>query len=174
MIFGLSFATCVLLAADARGQATEEYRVKAAFLYNLTKFVGWPAQVIKGSRAPIEICILGKDPFGSALAEAVNDKAIEGRPFSIRQIADVQQAASCQILFVSASERKRLRPILDVVRDGPVLTVGDTDGFASEGGIVNFKIEAGRVRLQINMVAAERARIGISSKLLSLAEIVKK
>jgi hypothetical protein len=67
-----------------------------------------------------------------------------------------------------------LRPILDVVRDGPVLTVGDTDGFASEGGIVNFKIEAGRVRLQINMVAAERARIGISSKLLSLAEIVKK
>jgi len=174
MIFRLSFAICVLLAADARGQTNEEYRVKAAFLYNLTKFVEWPSYAFKAPHAGIEICILGKDPFGDSLTEAVNGKVLEGHAFSIRHIEDAQQAAGCQVLFVSASERKRLRPILDSVRYAAILTVGDIDGFTSEGGIVNFKIEGGRVRLQINVAAADQARLGMSSKLLSLAEIVKK
>ena len=176
MIFRLSLgvSVVVMLAAAARGQTTEEYRVKAAFLYNFAKFVEWPSQAFKGPTDPIAICILGKDPFGAALIQAVNGKVIEGKPFRIRLISDAQQASGCHILFVTGSERKLQRPILDAIRGIPVLTVGETDAFVAEGGIVNFKIEAGRVRLQVSIDAAEQAGLSISSKLLSLAEIVRK
>jgi hypothetical protein len=175
MIFRLSFkiGVGILLVAAVRGQTTDEYHVKAAFIYNFAKFVEWPPRTFKGRADPIGICVLGKDPFGDALTEAVNGKAIEGKPFAVREIADAQHASGCHILFIVGSERKRVRPILDAIRGAAILTVGETDGFASEGGMINFKIEAGRVRLQINIDAAEQAQLGISSKLLSLSEIVR-
>lgn len=175
MIFrpSLRIGVAVLLVAAGRAQTTDEYHVKAAFIYNFAKFVEWPPQAFKGRADPITICILGKDPFGDALTQAVNGKAIEGKPFFVREIPDAQHAAGCHILFIVGSERKRLRSILDALRGAAVLTVGETDGFASEGGIINFKIDAGRVRLQINIDAAEHARLSISSKLLSLSEIVR-
>lgn len=175
MISRLSFAITagVLLCATAHGQAADQYRLKAVFLYNFAKFVEWPLQTFKGSADPIAICVLGKDPFGDSLQQAVNGKAIEGRPVYIREIQDAQHTAGCHILFIAGSERKRVRSTLDAIRGAAVLTVGESEGFASEGGIINFKMDAGHVRLQINLDAAEQARLGISSKLLSLAEIVK-
>jgi len=175
MTFRLTFRMSVgiLLAASVCGQTTEEYRVKAAFLYNFAKFVEWPPRAFKGPVDPIAICIVGKDPFGPALTQAVNGKTVEGKPYSIRQIADPQQVSGCHILFVGASERKVMRAVLSAAHGAPVLTVGEADAFAAEGGIVNFKIESGRVRLQINIDSAGEAGLSISSKLLGLAEIVR-
>ena len=171
--------SCVLalgawLSAAACGQATEEYRVKAAFLYNFPKFVEWPGRAFKGPADPCTICVLGKNFFGDALSEAVSGRLVEGRPYSILQVADVQQARFCHILFISSSERKRLRSILDAVRGTGTLTVGDTEEFAEEGGVINFKNQGGNIRLEINVTAAAEQQLRISSKLLSLAEIVKK
>ena len=172
-VIRLALLVCVALRAQAEMAAINEYEVKAAFLYKFAKFVEWPPEAFGSATDPVGICVLGQDPFGRALDDAVNGKAFHGRAFVVRQISEIRQAARCQILFVSSSERKRYGAILGELRTG-VLTVGETDAFAEQGGIVNLKLESGRVRIQINLNAAEQARIRISSKLLGLAQIVGK
>jgi hypothetical protein len=163
----------ILLATAARAQTADEYRVKAAFLYNFAKFVEWPAQAFKSAADPIAICVVGKNPFGGALEQAVSGQAAQGKLFTVRQVSDASQMRACHILFVSSSERKRLAPIFQEIKNGSVLTVGESDNFTAEGGMVNFRIEEGSVHLQINPDAAAQQRLHISSKLLSLAEIVR-
>ena len=175
-ILVLASGTAGVLAAEsgqAPMQTMEEYRLKAAFLVSFAGFVEWPADVVKNSRDAIEVCVLGENPFGSALDQAVNGKAIQEHKLTTRRIADVKQAAGCQILFVSSSEGKHLRAILKEPQLKGVLTVGDTDNFTSEGGVINLLLESDRIRILINVDAAEQGRLRISSKLLSLARIVK-
>jgi hypothetical protein len=164
----------ILLSAGALAQQASEYQVKAAFLYNFAKFVEWPPQAFKNPSDPIVIAVLGTNPFGDALAAAVAGKTLGGRAFQVREISTAQQAAVCQIVFISSSERKRLGALLPGIGNAAVLTVGETDNFAAAGGIINFKIDGGNVRLQINIEAARKAQLRISAKLLSLAEIVEK
>jgi hypothetical protein len=164
----------ILLATAVSAQTADEYRVKAAFLFNFAKFVEWPAQAFKNPADPIAICVVGKNPFGGALVQAVNGQAAQGKSFTILQISEASQMRFCHILFVSSSERKRLAPIFEEIKNGAVLTVGESDNFTAEGGMVNFRIEEGSVHLQINLDAAAQQRLHISSKLLSLAEIVRK
>jgi hypothetical protein len=163
----------ILLAARARSQEVEEYQVKAAFLYNFAKFVEWPAQAFKTPQDPILICVLGRNPFGSALEDVIRGKSVEGRAFVFRQVEDADEAGACQILFVGWSEGKRFRSLWRARKPAGILTVGEAQGFAASGGVINFKLDAGHVRFEINVDAAEQAQLHISSKLLSLAEIVK-
>ncbi len=167
-------ALSALLTTGARAQIIDEYQVKAAFLYNFAKFVEWPPQAFQTPTDPITICVLGPNPFGNALEEAVSGKRVEGRTFMVRQLSSDLPPAGCQILFIGSSEAKRWRAILGGIKTTGVLTVGETETFASEGGVINFRIEAGTVRLQVNLDAAEQAKLRISSKLLSLAQIVKR
>jgi hypothetical protein len=164
----------VLLCAVVRGQALDEYQVKAAFLYNFVKFVEWPPQTFKSPTDRIAICVLGQDPFGGALDDAVRGKTFDGRTFVVSRLGEARQAGGCQILFVSASESKRVPAILAELGANSILTVGETESFAAEGGVIDFRLEAGRVRFRVNVDAAEKARLKISSKLLSLAQLVKK
>ena len=170
--YGSAIIVGMLMSVGSFGQTADEYKVKAAFLFNFPKFVEWPAQSFKGPADPIVIGVLGRNPFHDALPDALAGKKINGRSFQVREISDISQAAGCQILFVASSERKRALDLLSGITG--VLTVGETAKFADEGGVINFKIEAGNVRLQINLEAARRQRLHISAKLLSLAEIVEK
>jgi YfiR/HmsC-like len=163
-----------LLATAAWGQMAEEYHVKAAFLFNFAKFVDWPPQAFKSAADPIAICVVGTNPFGNALEQAVSGHVVEGRSFAVRQISDLQQMGACNMVFVPLSERKRLASIFHEMKTSGVLTVGECDNFTAEGGIINLRIEDGNVRIQINVVAAAQQQIHISSKLLGLAEIVRK
>jgi hypothetical protein len=165
--------TGVLLTLRAHGQLMEEYQVKAAFLYNFAKFVEWPPDAFKTPKDPILVCVLGHNPFGSGLEDVIRGKSIDGRAFAFRQVADAEEASACQILFIASSEGKRFRSLYGNSRPAGVLTVGEAQGFAAGGGVINFKLDGGRVRFEINVDAAEHAQIHISSKLLSLAEIVK-
>lgn len=162
----------LVLAFTASAQTIDEYQVKAAFLYNFAKFVEWPALTFKTDKDPLRICVLGQNPFGNALVEGVGGKTVLGRPLVVSGISDPGQGADCQIVFVGSSERKRLRSIFADLRMTGILTVGESEGFATQGGIVNFKLEDGRVRLEINIEAAGQAKLRISSKVLSLAQIV--
>ena len=166
----------VLLLGCTSGRASaemaSEYHVKAAFLFNFAKFVEWPAVSFKDARDPISICILGKNPFGNTLAEAVKGKDIDGRALVVRVAQDVKETCGCHILFISASERKRVRSALDTVSRHGILTVGETDTFTADGGVINFIIDGEKVHFQVNMPAAEREQLRISSKLLGLAKIV--
>jgi hypothetical protein len=159
-----------LLRAGAAGTPVGEYQLKAVFLFNFAKFVEWPPQAFADPHDPFSICVLGDNPFGAALDDAVRGKTVASRPIAIRLVSSGQQAQTCQILFVSASERKRMHGLLEGLRNCCVLTVGDMDDFTQNGGIVQFRMKDSRVRIEIDAEAAERASLRISSRLLSLAE----
>jgi len=162
----------VLWTACAWGQI-DEYQVKAAFLYNFAKFVRWPERAFSSPTEPISICVFGRNPFGRTLEQTVAGKEFGGRAFLVRSIADPQDACRCHIVFVSSSEKKRIAAILSAVQTSSVLTVGEFPGFAGQGGAVNFKLEDGAVHFEINLEAARLKELDISSKLLSLATVIK-
>ena len=168
----LAFLALAASISYVRAQAPEagEYPVKAAFLFNFAKFVDWPADAFKGPTDPIAICVLGRDPFGTALDDVVRNKTVANRGFVVRAVSDAQQASKCQIVFVTASERKHFRSLLEELKGRSILTVGEAEDFTASGGVINFKLKDARVRIEIDAEAAERARLRISSKLLSLAE----
>ena len=147
-----------------------EYEVKAAFLYNFARFVEWPEA--PAGDGPFVITVLGRDPFGAALDDTLRGKTIGQRRIEIRRASRSEDLAGSRIGFISDSERDRLPAILKSLEASPVLTVGEMDEFAERGGVIRFRVEQDRVRLDINVAAAERARLRISSQLLKLARIV--
>lgn len=163
-----------LLSAGGRAQSVSEYQMKAAYVYNLSKFVEWPPDAFKTASDPITICVLGQSPILQTLNEAVNGETIEDRKLIVRQVSDVSQARNCQLLFVGSSDRKYLQSALRELKAAGILTVGETASFTAEGGVVNFRLEGNKVRIEINLDAAERQRLRINPKLLSLAQIVKR
>jgi hypothetical protein len=160
-----------MVDGSAETKPSPEYLIKAAFLFNFTKFVEWPADAFKDDLSPINFCILGADPFGSAL-DTLKDKTIKGRPFKIKRVNRVDDNEACHILFISASEKGNLKQILHAIRNSNTLTIGEIEGFARMGGIINFIVVNKKVHFEINPVAAERSGLKISSQLLKLAKIV--
>jgi hypothetical protein len=119
------------------------------------------------------ICVVGEDPFGKVLDDFVKGKTIGSRPVLIRRLKTGQDLKGCKIAFVSSSERSNLKPIFQDANRAGVLTVGETEGFAALGGVINFIRVENKVHFEINVDAAQRANLKISSKLLSYANIVK-
>jgi hypothetical protein len=159
---------CAIPKIYAQDAATE-YQVKAAYLFNFLKFVEWPGDAFADSLAPIVVGVVGDNPFGSSLPEVAVGKTVQGRDLVIRGYHAGENMRGASILFISASEKKRLPQILAALHGSSVLTVADMDGFLVAGGIIQFVLENDRVRFAINVSAATQARLKISSKLLSLA-----
>ena len=159
--------------AGAAAPAASETQVKAIFIYNFARYVEWPVSAFATSNAPIVIGVLGTDPFGDNLQHDVDGKTVNGRPFVIKHFAADSEWTGCQILFISHSEASRVAAILTKTSLLPILTVGEDDSFAQNGGIVNFVLKNGNVRLEIDLAAARKAGLAISSKLLAVADVVK-
>jgi hypothetical protein len=161
-------------ALGIKSEQAEEYHVKGAYLLNFAKFVEWPAEAYKGPADPIAICILGANPFGPELAQAAQEAVVDKRGVTVRQIQEAQQARQCHIVFVGASERKRFRAVLEAARGASVLTVGESEGFVAGGGVIEFRVEESKVKMEISADAAKRAGLHISAKLLSLSQSAKR
>jgi hypothetical protein len=170
VLAGLSLAAPWPTAAQ---EAPPEYPVKAAYLFNFLKFVEWPEDSFTDPLAPIVIGVVGDDPFGNTLPQVVIGKTVQGRDLVIRRYRVNEDMRGAHILFIGASEKKRIPAILSYLRGSSVLTVADTDGFLDAGGMIQFLYEKGRVRFGINMDATGQARLKVSSKLLSLAKVVE-
>ncbi len=149
-----------------------EYQLKAAFLFNFAKFVDWPPSTFSDVQSPINLCILGDDPFGDALDELVHGKIINAREIAIRRTRKVEELKACHVVFISDSEDRRLPDIFDDLKASSALTVGESPEFAERGGGIQFYMDEGRVRFSINVDAVRRAHVTVSSKLLALARIV--
>lgn len=161
-----------LLCLQASAQQPLEYQVKAAFLLNFTKFIEWPPTAFSKPDAPLALCILGEDPFGSALDHMVAGEVVDGRRLSVERIKQVPAPQSCQVLYVGSPEKETPKILSDV---GPgVLTVGEGAGFLRSGGMIAFVIDGRRVRFDIHQSKAENAGLALSSKLLSVARSVGK
>jgi len=161
---------CLCRSLDAADAEPLEYRVKAAFLLNFTKFIEWPPSSFSSADSPFDLCVMGEDPFGRALDELVEGETVNGRKLEVQRIRR-DEAKNCQVLFIDNSE-KEIPKILSGLGPG-VLTVGEGDGFLRDGGIIGFVIQNRRVRFDINQSAAEAARLKISSKLLIVARNVR-
>jgi hypothetical protein len=169
-LLAVAMLVCIGAHAENAPQGPSEYQVKAAFLYNFVKFVDWPATPA-AQEGPIELCVLGKDPFGGAIERVIEGKTVNGRPLAVRRMAEIAGARSCHVLFVSASEAGHVGEIAKAVHGWSVLTVSEIDRFSERGGIITFLMEGQRVRFRINPKVAASAGLKISSKLLQLAVV---
>jgi hypothetical protein len=175
---GLRVLLCALLglvALAVNALAAEpklEYEVKAAFLLNFTRFIEWPASAFESANSPFAICVMGDDPFGNTLDQVVEGESVGGHRLVAQRIDRAPAPKECQVLFV----RKTGKDVAAILADiGPgVLTVSDQDGFLREGGMIAFVIEDRHVRFDINLRAAVRASLTMSSRLLNVARFVQK
>jgi uncharacterized protein DUF4154 len=158
--------------APAGTKVTHEYDLKAAFMFHFAQFVQWPQDALPERNTPLTIGILGEDPFGKSLDEIVANEAVGGHKLVVRRFQNVNQITSCHILFISPSEAGRMDQILQHLGRRSILTVGETKDFAVRSGIIGFVISEKRLRLAINLAAANAARLTISSKLLRQSQIV--
>jgi len=172
LLYSLGALICVVMLptdGGAQDSTVREYQVKAAYLYNFAKFVEWPTESFSSAAAPFEICIFGRDPFGEMLQNLTRGKQVNGRSFKIRSGV---AASSCHILFVSTSATRQFQTMLQGLQGRSVLIVGESEGFAERGGMINFVLEGGRVLFEVNQKAAQQAGLKISARLLSVAKQV--
>jgi hypothetical protein len=171
MLVLLCFNGFVLGLREGKAQEApiSEYKVKAAFLFNFTKFVDWPPESFANAETPLVIGFLGENPFGNDLEDIVRGKTINNRTLKTRQLRTLAECTNCNVLFLSTAEKSRIKEVLEKLRDTSVLTVSENDGFTEAGGMINFVREGNKFRFQINNEAAKRAKLKISSKMLGLA-----
>jgi len=152
--------------------SSEEYRVKAAFIFHFAQLVDWPPGTPTGTDNSLVLCTLGEDPFQGALEGTIAGKAVGNRVIRIRHLGQPQDMQACQILFLGKAQSKHIPLLVTDLHNAPVLTVGETAGFLDAGGMIDFLLEENKVRFEINLEAAESARLKIGSRLLILAEHV--
>jgi len=156
-------------ALDSGAAVPREYQIKAAFLYNFTKFVEWPAGRFASPDSPIVIGILLDNPFGDALEAIVKNRKVNNRPIDVRIVTTAAEATAAHILFAGAGQDTRMAAMIDTLRKGSVLTVGESPAFAAYGGVIDFVVEGDKVRFAINRESGQRAGLKISAQLLKLA-----
>ena len=173
------FICCLSFAGlSARGQVAQEHDLKAAFLCKFALFVEWPTNAFPDAKTSITVGVLGSGRFGKSLDEVVRDQVIQKRKLEVESYSSVEGMLKladeknriCHILFVSQSESGKLGKILAGLKGRPILTVGESDRFCQEGGMIQFVIVENKVRFIINQDAAKAANIKLSATLLELAE----
>ena len=172
-IFILQWSTAFgQTAAHAKNPSYSAYEVKAAYLYNFSKFVEWPVNAFENSGSPFIIGILGNDPFDSSLELIVTNKMVNNRNIKVICSKKIKDLEKCHILFINLSEEYELAEIIEKIKNLPVLTVSETEGFAQLGGIINFVMKQNNVSFEINVNAARQAGLKINSRVLQLAKII--
>jgi hypothetical protein len=164
-------AAILLLSASyslAQEAHPTESQVESAYLYNFGKFVTWPADRPATSDR-FEICVVGKDPFGPVLDSTVTGESIDGKKIAVKRLSSMQQAQSCNILFISSSEEGRLATVLDAAQRMNLLTVSDIKRFAERGGIIGLVVQQEKIRFEVNRTVATRCHLALSSELLKVA-----
>lgn len=159
-------------AAHGQIQVSREYQLKAVFLFNFAQFTDWPTNAFPATNSPIIIGVLGVDPFGAFLDETVKGEVLKGRRIAVERYRRIEEAGSCQILYIARSEARQLKSIVTALSGKPVLTVSDIEDAAESGAMVELVTESNRIRLKINLDAVKAAALTISSKLLRVAQVV--
>lgn len=157
---------------SAQANPSGEYQVKAAFLFHFAQFVEWPEGTFKDASSPLIYCTIGADPFNGSLDAALSGKTIGARPFQVMHFKQIQDIRGCQLLFIGEGEQKLIPSLLTRFQGNQVLTVGESQNFVQNGGMIGFLLEENKIRFEVNLDAAEHAKLKLSSRLLALAKRV--
>jgi hypothetical protein len=177
IVFSLLVVACcqgVMLSftGPASGQESAvEYKIKAAFLLNFAKFITWPEQTLTSVEQPFSFCVLGRDPFGAALTP-LQARTVAGHSIRVRYLETPAESRTCQMLFITDSEKEKLSGILKELENIAVVTVSDIPGFVENGGIIEFVSSQGRLAFKINLAEAGKRHLRINASLLNLASEV--
>jgi hypothetical protein len=163
---------CLLTGrASAQEEIPLEYRVKAALLVKFVGQIEWPAGAFADEKTPVTIGILGADPFGPALEAVVQNANVNGRPLAIRRSAEAGELTGCHMVFMGGDDLPKLARALERFKEQPVVTVGERDGFTRFGGTILFFLQDNRLSFEVNLAAADRANVKVSSRLLRLDKV---
>jgi hypothetical protein len=167
---------CLLraFAAHADGPVSHEYEIKAAFLFNFTRFIEWPSRSFTDATSPIVIGVIGADPFGVALANVVQGRRVNGRAIVARYVTSEDEARTTHLLFVGLTNGEDIARLMRALSGYPVTTVGESAAFAAQGGTITFVLRGDKVRFEINAAVAEQAHVRISAQLEKLATVVRR
>jgi hypothetical protein len=170
LVLAVTFIAAPGISADSGAGAATDVAVKAAFLYNFAKFTEWP---VLTTGAPIVLCVAGDEGVATALVETVREQNISGHPLDVRRAQYTATWRNCHLLFIAEAEAQRSANGLDGIKALPVLTVSDAKSFSQASGIIELYVEGGRMRFAINVDAAERSGLRLSSRLLGLAKVTR-
>jgi len=165
----IALALVLLVQTPASAQDVTEPALKGVFIYNFAKFTEWPVDAVPAA-APLVMCVLGDEAVGDALERAVKGRIIAGHAVTVLKEPAAASQQVCNVIYVSGVTAGEAAQLIAGVRDVPVLTISDVEGFTELGGIVRFFFESGRLRFAIHLESAKRARLQISSNLLALAK----
>jgi hypothetical protein len=168
----LAVALVAMSSAALRAQSTTVPAVKAAFLYNFAKFAEWPADILAPGQR-LSLCVLGDSAVADALEQTIKGHTIESHELTVQVVSADRPIRSCHLLYIGGIDAKGTVQLIEALKGAPVFTVSDGDRFAELGGVAQLILENDRMRFAINLASAQRARLHLSSKLLSLAKIVK-
>jgi hypothetical protein len=172
LAFCVAFLVSPLL--NAHKSSASEYEVKAAYLFNFGRFVEWSDKGSVPKDGSFEICVLGQDPFGSALDATLAGTSLKGKSVVAKRISKAQEVNNCRVLYISSSEDSRWKEILDSLDKSNILTVSDLPHFSQRGGMIQFVLDGSKVRFEINLASAEEAGLSVSSELLKVAANVRR
>jgi len=169
---GALFHACGAPAISGQSREPSEYAVKAAFLFHFAQFVEWPEGAFREANSPLVYCTIGEDPFQGALDESLKGKMVGAHPLQVKHLAEASEALGCHVAFIGKTGKKRVTDELARLGSSPVLTIGETEAFVKDNGMIAFCVEESKIRFNINLEAAKKANLKISSRLLTLAKTV--
>jgi hypothetical protein len=169
-----AFVAALLVGAGGTvaGQTAAASSVKAAFLYNFAKFAEWPAEALAPGQR-LALCVIGDPSVADALEQTIKGRVHEGHELTVQVVRADGALKACHLVYVDGADKAGSAQVIAALKGAPVLSVGDATRFAEDGGVAQLALEHDRMRFSINVAAAERARLRLSSKLLGLAKIVR-
>jgi hypothetical protein len=167
----LLFILCSIDMVSAQSPPQSEYKLQAIFLYNFTRFIDWPGSAFASRSEPFKIGIVGNDPFGSYLDEAVRGERVSGRPIVIERYKNARDVKDCHMLYISSKDQKEIKKIINTLADKNTLTISEDPEFVKWGGMIRMYSDDNKIRLQINDAAARKVNLKISAKLLNVADV---
>ena len=167
LLIGFTLSTQLLYGQ----KPAPEYQVKAAFLYNFTRFIDWPTTAFRSPTSPFVIGIIGDDPFGGYINSTVKGEKVNNHPIIVQRYDNIQDVTDCHMLFISSPATARVKDIVRAIGRRGILTVSDMENFTRHGGMVNFYKENSKIRFEVNVASSRSAQLDISSKLLTVARI---
>lgn len=150
-----------------------EDKVKAGYLFNFAKFIEWPASAFSSPQAPLVVAVLNDAAALPVLQQVLRGKTVNGRPIEVKLVATPAAGHGAHLLLVTRAAKVEPPAIRDQLVGSSTLLVGDAENFAEKGGMIGFFKDGESLRFQLNLDATAAAGLKVSSKLSSVARVVK-